>query len=172
MSHPLTPAARRELKARAHGLRPVVMIGADGVSEAVMHEIESGLRAHELIKVRVLAADRAEREAMLDQICRLSGATAVQHIGKVLVLYRERRAESQGSAAPELHGSSRGNEPRFAGGAATARRPNARKKIGRAGEGKRWTFIREQGRPGRAPKRPSRARRPQRRIGAGKGRAR
>jgi RNA-binding protein len=84
----LSPARRRELKARAHKLDPVVIVGGSGLSPAVLAEIDRSLTAHELIKVRV-NADRDVRESMFGDICRQTGAQAVQHIGKVLVLFRE-----------------------------------------------------------------------------------
>jgi putative YhbY family RNA-binding protein len=84
----LSPARRRELKARAHALDPVVLIGGGGLSAAVIAEIDRCLKSHELIKVRV-NAQRAERDAAFREICRQTGAQAVQHIGKILVLFRE-----------------------------------------------------------------------------------
>jgi len=85
----LSPARRRELKARAHKLDPVVFVGGAGLSPQVIAEIDRSLKSHELIKVRVNGADRAMREAMLNEICRQTEAQAVQHIGKILVLFRE-----------------------------------------------------------------------------------
>ena len=79
---------RKALKARAHPLEPVVQIGGKGVTPALLDEIERALQAHELIKVRAAAMDRHERDAALAQICRHCGAEPVQHVGKVLVLYR------------------------------------------------------------------------------------
>lgn len=87
MSH-LTPAQRKYLKSLAHDLKPVVMIGSGGLSEAVMAEVERSLTAHELIKIRVLNDDRAERERYLEAICAGTGAAPVQHIGKLLLVYR------------------------------------------------------------------------------------
>ena len=84
----LSPAERQKLKGRAHKLDPVVIIGADGLSAAVIAEIDRSLKSHELIKVRV-NADRDEREAILEEICAKTGAQPVQHIGKILVLFRE-----------------------------------------------------------------------------------
>jgi putative YhbY family RNA-binding protein len=84
----LTPALRRELKARAHALDPVVIIGSGGLSAQVLAEIDRSLKSHELIKVRI-NAQRSERDAAFQEICRQTGAQAVQHIGKILVLFRE-----------------------------------------------------------------------------------
>ena len=92
----LSPAERQKLKGRAHRLDPVVMIGADGLSAAVIAEIDRALRSHELIKVRV-NADRDEREAMLAEICVKTGAEPVQHIGKILVVFRQRPVDSASS---------------------------------------------------------------------------
>lgn len=84
----LTPQQRKYLKAQAHDLKPVVMIGAGGLTEAVLKETDRALAAHELIKIRVLNDDRAEREAWLSGICERLGAAPVQHIGKLLLIYR------------------------------------------------------------------------------------
>lgn len=85
----LSPARRRELKARAHDLDPVVLIGGTGLSASVLAEIDRALKSHELIKMRAQGADRSRREAMLAEICRRTGAHSIQHIGKVFVLFRE-----------------------------------------------------------------------------------
>lgn len=84
----LSPAERQKLKGKAHKLDPVVFVGAHGLSASVVAEIDRSLKRHELIKVRV-NADRDERDAMLEEICAKTGAQPVQHIGKVLVLFRE-----------------------------------------------------------------------------------
>ena len=84
----LSPAERQKLKGRAHKLEPVVIVGGEGLTAAVLAEIERSLKSHELIKVRV-NADRDEREATLAEICAKTGAQPVQHIGKILVLFRE-----------------------------------------------------------------------------------
>lgn len=83
-----------ELKARAHHLNPVVMIGQKGLTEAVVQETDTALRAHELIKVRVLGDDRAERIAICEALCAATQAHLVQHIGKLLVLYRKNEDEN------------------------------------------------------------------------------
>jgi len=79
---------RKFLKATAHSLKPVVMIGAHGLTEAVIKEAGVALAAHELIKVRVLGDDRAAREAWFKELCVALDAAPVQHIGKLLLLYR------------------------------------------------------------------------------------
>jgi RNA-binding protein len=84
----LTRDQRLFLRAAAHGLNPVVMIGNNGLTDAVIREIAINLDAHELIKVRVLGDDRAQREAWMQEICAHLGCAPVQHIGKLLVLYR------------------------------------------------------------------------------------
>jgi len=84
----LSPAERRTLRARAHALAPIVMIGGAGVTPAVLKEIDVALRSHELIKVRMLGDDRAARADALARICAALEAHPVQLIGKMLVLYR------------------------------------------------------------------------------------
>lgn len=96
----LTPARRRALRARAHRLRPVVIIGEAGLTPAVLKEIDAGLRSHELIKIRVLGEDRARRREWMSEICRTLEAVPVQEIGKLLVVYRPRPPEPATAAAP------------------------------------------------------------------------
>jgi putative YhbY family RNA-binding protein len=84
----LTAAERRARRAEAHHLDPVVQIGGDGLTEAVRREVDAALAAHGLIKVRVFADERAAREAMLADLAASLGAAPVQHIGKLLVLWR------------------------------------------------------------------------------------
>lgn len=84
----LTPAERREHRADAHHLDPVVMIGGDGLTPAVQKEIDAALNAHGLIKIRVFGDDRAAREQIYLQLCDELNAAPIQHIGKLLVLWR------------------------------------------------------------------------------------
>ncbi|MBI4809327.1 MAG: YhbY family RNA-binding protein [Nitrosomonadales bacterium] len=84
----LSVTQRRDLKARAHALHPVVIIGNAGLTPAVLGEIERSLKSHDLMKIRVMNDDRDARAAMLQEICELMNAGPVQHIGKVLVVYR------------------------------------------------------------------------------------
>lgn len=85
---PLTPAQRRELRAQAHHLSPVVMIGSDGLTAPVEREVDAALNAHSLIKIRVFSDERSNRESILQTLTENLGAAAVQHIGKLLVLWR------------------------------------------------------------------------------------
>ncbi len=100
MKEALSPAQRRELRARAHGLHPVAMISEDGLSDGVLAEIERGLKTHELIKIRVFGADRDQREQLIAQICARTAAQPVQHIGNILVIFREKPVEEKPRAKP------------------------------------------------------------------------
>ena len=82
------------LKARAHSLEPVVIIGGKGLTDEVVKEVDRALAAHELIKVRAPALDREAREQAQKILCERIGAEAVQHIGKVLVFYRPKNLRS------------------------------------------------------------------------------
>ena len=78
------------MKGRAHALEPVVQIGQSGLTDAVVAEIERALAAHELIKVKLAAGDREERSTLVEQMCARSDATAVQQVGKIVVLWKPR----------------------------------------------------------------------------------
>lgn len=84
----LSPAERKDKRADAHHLHPVVTIGGEGLTEAVTKEVDGALNAHGLIKVRVFNDDRVQREALLAQLADALNAAPVQHIGKLLVLWR------------------------------------------------------------------------------------
>jgi RNA-binding protein len=90
----LSPSERRELRAKAHKLHPVVSVGQHGLTPSVLHEIDVNLKAHELIKVRVFDDDRGARESLLARICAELAAASVQHIGKLLVLWRPKPSEA------------------------------------------------------------------------------
>jgi putative YhbY family RNA-binding protein len=84
----LTPAERKAHRSDAHHLDPVVMIGGDGLTPAVQKEVDAALNAHGLIKVRVFSDDRAAREAMFATLSDALSAAPIQHIGKLIVLWR------------------------------------------------------------------------------------
>ena len=89
----LTPAERKALKAKAHKLDPVVHVGAKGLTDEVIAEIDRALSAHELIKVRAASLDRDARDEAVGRIVERTGADAVQHIGKIFVLFRKKNDE-------------------------------------------------------------------------------
>ncbi len=82
-------ASKKTLKAQAHALKPVVMIGQAGLTEAVLAEINIALISHELIKIKI-RAEKDERDAMGDAICEKTGASLVQFIGQIAVIYKAR----------------------------------------------------------------------------------
>ena len=84
----LTPAQRKDKRADAHHLDPVVLIGGEGLTPAVRKEVDAALNAHGLIKVRVFSDERETREAILATLADELGAAPIQHIGKLLVLWR------------------------------------------------------------------------------------
>ncbi|MCB5186906.1 ribosome assembly RNA-binding protein YhbY [Methylobacillus caricis] len=77
------------LRGLGHNLHPVVVIGNNGLTEQVLKEIEVSLKSHELIKIKVFGDDRAARVQILEEICEKTGAAAIHHIGKQLVIYRQ-----------------------------------------------------------------------------------
>jgi RNA-binding protein len=98
----LSPAERAALRAEAHALKPVVLIGAEGLTEAVLAEAEVHLAAHQLIKIRVFGDERETRVAIYEEICDRLDAAPVQHIGKLLVIWRP---EAEQAAAPARRGN-------------------------------------------------------------------
>lgn len=101
----LTPAERAEQRAAAHALNPVVMIGGDGLTPAVMKEADAALNAHGLIKVRVFGDDREQRAAFLAELADQLNAAPVQHIGKLLVLWRPVPEKQKAPAQAEGRGT-------------------------------------------------------------------
>lgn len=95
----LTIAERKEHRAEAHHLDPVVMIGNEGLTPAVKKEVDAALKAHGLIKIRVHGDDRELRDSMFRTLAEELGAAPIQHIGKLLVLWRPKppkaRAEDE-----------------------------------------------------------------------------
>jgi putative YhbY family RNA-binding protein len=120
----LTPKQRQQLKGAAHRLDPVVLLGAGGLTDAVVREIDRALTAHELIKVRVPGDDRTEREDIFRTVAERLGAARVQSIGKLLVLFRPRPDEAS-ATAPGTRSTLAGKMPP----AATARTKPDRREI-------------------------------------------
>ncbi|MDY0071541.1 MAG: YhbY family RNA-binding protein [Thauera sp.] len=97
----LSPAQQRELRARAHHLKPIVTVAGKGLSEAVLAEIDRSLQAHELLKVKLQGVEREQQPALLAELCTRLDAAAVQHIGNILVIWRQRRAEDTDRTAAD-----------------------------------------------------------------------
>jgi putative YhbY family RNA-binding protein len=100
----LTIAERKAHRAEAHHLDPVVMIGNDGLTPAVVKETDAALKAHGLIKVRVQGDDRAAREAIYLQLADQLSAAQIQHIGKLLVLWRPKPEKERAEDEDKLPG--------------------------------------------------------------------
>jgi len=98
---PITERQRRHLRGLAHHLKPVVIIGQAGVSQAVLDEIGSSLDSHELIKVKVNAADREERERMIGELAERTQAQVIHTIGHVVVLFRANPKKKQPLTLPD-----------------------------------------------------------------------
>ncbi|HEX4910576.1 MAG TPA: ribosome assembly RNA-binding protein YhbY [Permianibacter sp.] len=98
MPTPTSPLASnqvRHLRALAHSLKPVVMLGANGLTDAVLAEIELAIAHHELIKVKLAGEDRDERRAIADAICEQLGAVNVQILGHNLIAFRAKPKDSK-----------------------------------------------------------------------------
>jgi RNA-binding protein len=85
----LSSQHKQQLKAQAHHLNPIVLLGSNGLTEAVHAEIERGLIDHELIKVRLTGEDRQERKHLVEVICEKHAAACIQLIGRIVILYRK-----------------------------------------------------------------------------------
>lgn len=95
----LNTAERRTLRARAHPLNPVASVSRNGLTPAVLAEIDRALDAHELLKLRVYGEERAARERILGEICAALDCAPVQHIGHILVVFRRRKEAPPAAAA-------------------------------------------------------------------------
>src|SRR3954469_6220488 len=109
---PLPARKRSELRAEAHKLTPIVIIGDKGLTDEVVTEIDRSLKAHELIKVRAAAGERDARDVWLETICEKLEAHPVQQIGKVFVIYRENPKEKKPREAEK---PKRKSDPRLRG---------------------------------------------------------
>ncbi|WP_322046153.1 ribosome assembly RNA-binding protein YhbY [Paraburkholderia sp. J67] len=119
----LTAELRSELRSQAHALKPVVLIGSEGLTDAVIKEIKVHLGAHQLIKVRVFGDEREERLAIYEEICDRLNAAPVQHIGKLLVIYKPEEAKPKTTTA---RAGARGTVTRPAGDVPSAREAGKR----------------------------------------------
>jgi putative YhbY family RNA-binding protein len=130
----LTPADRRTFRAKAHHLHPFVIVGQHGLTPAVLHEIDVSLLAHELIKIRVSSDDRTEREALLARICAHLDAAPVQHLGKVLTVWRPAPRPEAPAAELRAGSGARAGKAAKSKPGGEARRPRADPEKLRAGK--------------------------------------
>jgi RNA-binding protein len=100
----LSPAQRKEHRAAAHHLDPVVAVGNDGLTAAVRKEADAALKAHGLIKVRVFSDDREAREVIFQDLADTLAAAPIQHIGKLLVLWRPMPPTEKGERDDRMPG--------------------------------------------------------------------
>ncbi len=89
----LTPAQNRFLRGRAHDLKPLLQVGAKGLTDALLAELDGALEHHELLKLKVAAEDRETRDALIAEIARRADAALVQRIGHTAILYRPAREQ-------------------------------------------------------------------------------
>lgn len=87
----LTEKQKKHLRRLAHPLNPVVLVGQDGDTAGVVHELDVALGAHELVKVRARTGDRMERNLLLDRLAAATTSELIQRIGNVGVYYRPKR---------------------------------------------------------------------------------
>jgi RNA-binding protein len=126
----LNSADRRTLRARAHALSPVVMVSGAGLADSVVAEIDRCLKAHELIKIRVFSDDRLKREQLLAQLCERTGASPVQHIGKILVVYRQNPEPAAPNRSPAARSKAKAPPRRKPGAAPGGKAPRAGPRTG------------------------------------------
>lgn len=84
----LSAGQKKHLRGLGHGLKPIVLLGAAGASPAVVAELDDALGHHELVKVKVRLGERSTRDQVIHGLCQTTGATLVQQIGHVALLYR------------------------------------------------------------------------------------
>lgn len=91
----LSPEKIKRLKLQVHALKPVVLLGAKGLTDAVQKEIDAALNVHELIKIRLNAPDHATRDEMITAICEVQKAELIVQIGHLIAIYRKRVDEKK-----------------------------------------------------------------------------
>ena len=95
---PLTEQQKKTLRGLGHTLKPVILVGTEGLSQSLLEEFERSLEHHELMKVKVSVGDRAQRDAVIAGLCEHSGAELVQRVGNVGLLFRRKRDNSKFAA--------------------------------------------------------------------------
>jgi RNA-binding protein len=141
----VSPAERADLRSRAHALKPVVLVGAEGLTDAVLAEIKVHLAAHQLIKIRVFGDERDERVAIYEQICDELNAAPIQHIGKLLVIWKPEAAQPAAKATKTT-------KTKRAGGALPSAREAAEEKPRRGAAPRVVKVVKPSDNPVRRPK--------------------
>jgi RNA-binding protein len=95
---PLTEQQKKTLRGLGHPLKPLILVGAGGLSPPLLVEFDRALEQQELLKVKVKAGDRRSRDALIAELCQHSGAELVQRTGNVGLLFRRRRRDSRFTA--------------------------------------------------------------------------
>lgn len=93
LENPVSPSQLRELKEQSQLLKPVVIIGQQGLTDTVVQEIGNALHDHELIKIRIAGDDSDARAEITKKICDATQAVLVQAIGHVIAIYRKNSEE-------------------------------------------------------------------------------
>lgn len=91
----LSQNQKKFLRGLAHGLNPIIIIGSQGVTDNLMAELERALTHHELLKVKMAAGEREERQAVIEYVVKHTKSQLVQSVGKMFVIYRARPKDSQ-----------------------------------------------------------------------------
>lgn len=94
-TQPLSQNQKKYLRGIAHGLNPIIIIGAQGITDSLMAELEKALQFHELLKIKMAAGEREDRKKMIDHVVDQTKAQLVQSVGKMFVIYRPRPKDSQ-----------------------------------------------------------------------------
>lgn len=117
----LTSAEHLSLRARAQALQPVVSVAGNGLTPAVLNEIDRSLKAHELIKIRTYDIERGERDLLMGEICATLKCAPVQHIGNLLVVYRERPTDREDNPAAPRAPKGRATKKQLSAGVVPAK---------------------------------------------------
>jgi putative YhbY family RNA-binding protein len=141
----LSPKRRSELRAEAHKLSPVVIIGDKGLTDEVLTEIDRSLKAHELIKVRAATDERDARAVWIETICDKLQAHPVQQIGKVFVIYRQTPKEEKKAEPASSPRARAGRDEEKRGGPGVEKPPRVQSR-GR-GNDARSTYVKKKGAP-------------------------
>lgn len=86
----ITTSEKCKLRSKAHSLKPIIIIGNQGLTENILKEIDRALHDHELIKIRIYVADKNQKKQMIEAICNYSQTDLIQAIGSIIVIYRKR----------------------------------------------------------------------------------